>query len=111
MLFLLLRLLRILTLSKNMDHFTHNIIRNELLAITSRPPPDPADWAFSPYNDSLFPQAHPECVPAADSMTAGKEKSMEKSMDGRREGREGVTPEEWVKRGSEAIKSAMVCYA
>ncbi|KAF8347412.1 Bestrophin, RFP-TM, chloride channel-domain-containing protein [Amanita rubescens] len=38
----------------NLDHFTHNIIRNELRAVTSAPPPDPADWVFSPENDLTF---------------------------------------------------------
>jgi len=38
----------------NLDHFTHNIIRNELRAVTSAPPPDPADWVFSPENDLIF---------------------------------------------------------
>lgn len=27
---------------------------NELRAITSAPPPDPADWVFSPENDLTF---------------------------------------------------------
>lgn len=89
-----------------MDHFTQNIIRNELLAITSRPPPDPADWAFSPFNDSLFTSAHPMC--ASDTMATDKEKGT--NADGGHERREGVTPEEWVKKGSDAIKGAMVCY-
>ncbi|KAG5653807.1 hypothetical protein H0H81_010275 [Sphagnurus paluster] len=39
---------------QNLDHFTNNIIRNELRAITSAPPPDPARWAFAPENDMLF---------------------------------------------------------
>ncbi|KAF8066963.1 Bestrophin, RFP-TM, chloride channel-domain-containing protein [Lyophyllum atratum] len=38
----------------NLDHFTNNIIRNELRAITSAPAPDPARWAFSAENDLLF---------------------------------------------------------
>ncbi|KAF9004543.1 Bestrophin, RFP-TM, chloride channel-domain-containing protein [Cyathus striatus] len=38
----------------NLDHFTNNIIRNELQALTSMPPPDPAHWAFSPENNLLF---------------------------------------------------------
>ncbi|KAF8730060.1 hypothetical protein AX14_005754 [Amanita brunnescens Koide BX004] len=38
----------------NLDHFTHNIIRNELWAVTSAPPPDPEDWAFSPENNLTF---------------------------------------------------------
>ena len=86
-----------------MDHFTQNIIRNELNAITSRPPPDPAIWAFSAYNDCLFPNAHPSCAPMM-----GSDKEKEMGME--HEKREGVTPEEWVKRGSAAIKNAMTCY-
>ncbi|EEB97189.1 hypothetical protein MPER_03542 [Moniliophthora perniciosa FA553] len=38
----------------NLDHFTQNIIRNELKAITSTAAPDPARWAFVPENDLLF---------------------------------------------------------
>ncbi|KAJ7803154.1 Bestrophin, RFP-TM, chloride channel-domain-containing protein, partial [Mycena olivaceomarginata] len=38
----------------NLDHFTHNIIRNELRAITSAAAPDPDRWIFSPENDMLF---------------------------------------------------------
>ena len=92
--------------SQNMDHFTHNIIRSELLAITSRPPPDPADWAFSPYNDNLFRSAHPDCAP--ESMTTDNEKGM--GADAAHHKRDELTPEDWVKKGSEAIKNAMVCY-
>ncbi|KIK63996.1 hypothetical protein GYMLUDRAFT_162017 [Collybiopsis luxurians FD-317 M1] len=57
----------------NLDHFTHNIIRNELRAITSTPPPDIARWAFVPENDLLF---------ASDVHND-----------------ERVTPQEWVSRG------------
>ncbi|KAI3610776.1 UPF0187-domain-containing protein [Moniliophthora roreri] len=39
---------------QNLDHFTQNIIRNELKAITSTAAPDPARWAFVPENDLLF---------------------------------------------------------
>jgi len=38
----------------NIDHFTHNIIRNELRAITAIPAPNPSVWAFSPENDLIF---------------------------------------------------------
>ncbi|KAK7062644.1 Glycine--tRNA ligase 1, mitochondrial [Paramarasmius palmivorus] len=38
----------------NLDHFTQNIIRNELKAITSTATPDPARWAFVAENDLLF---------------------------------------------------------
>ncbi|KAK1216396.1 hypothetical protein PQX77_021010 [Marasmius sp. AFHP31] len=38
----------------DLDHFTHNIIRNELRAITSMPAPDPARWVFDKENDLVF---------------------------------------------------------
>ncbi|KAF5339585.1 hypothetical protein D9611_011411 [Ephemerocybe angulata] len=38
----------------NLDHFTQNIIRSELKAVTSAPPPDPARWAFGAENNLLF---------------------------------------------------------
>ncbi|KJA27108.1 hypothetical protein HYPSUDRAFT_158134 [Hypholoma sublateritium FD-334 SS-4] len=38
----------------NLDHFTHNIIRNELRAVTSTPAPDPERWAFVAENNLLF---------------------------------------------------------
>ncbi|KAJ7910493.1 Bestrophin, RFP-TM, chloride channel-domain-containing protein [Mycena leptocephala] len=58
----------------NLDHFTHNIIRNELRAITSSAPPLPDRWIFSPENDMLF------------------------ATDVERD--ERVGPNEWVRRGS-----------
>ncbi|KAF7364911.1 hypothetical protein MVEN_00361600 [Mycena venus] len=70
----------------NLDHFTHNIIRNELRAITSAPAPNPDRWrltplsslqVFSPENDLLF---------ASDM-----------------EHDERVGPNEWVRRGSAPI--------
>ncbi|KAF5310092.1 hypothetical protein D9619_010530 [Psilocybe cf. subviscida] len=60
----------------NLDHFTHNIIRNELLAVTSTPPPDPTLWAFVPDNDLLF--------------TTGTD--------------ERVSPDEWISRGTNAMQ-------
>ncbi|KAH8827642.1 Bestrophin, RFP-TM, chloride channel-domain-containing protein [Flagelloscypha sp. PMI_526] len=57
----------------NLDHFTNNIIRNELIAITSSAPPDPANWAFAPENDCVF--------------------STDYVND------ERVTPDEWVSKG------------
>ncbi|KAF8880641.1 UPF0187-domain-containing protein [Infundibulicybe gibba] len=69
----------------NLDHFTHNIIRNELRAITSTPPPDPAHWAFAPENDLVFGLA-----PAP----GGGEN-------------ERVTPGEWIKRGIVEIESSL----
>ncbi|TFK34654.1 Bestrophin, RFP-TM, chloride channel-domain-containing protein [Crucibulum laeve] len=38
----------------NLDHFTNNVIRHELMAVTSAPPPNPDIWAFSPENNLLF---------------------------------------------------------
>ena len=37
-----------------MDHFTHCIIREELWAITARPPPGLSNWVHSPANDHVF---------------------------------------------------------
>lgn len=62
-----------------MDHFTFNIIRNELLAIVSRPPPEPKDWVFSPLNDFVL---NPDLNDA-------------------------VTPDEWLERGVGGIKGAL----
>jgi predicted membrane chloride channel (bestrophin family) len=65
----------------NLDHFTHNIIRNELRAVTSAPPPDPADWVFSPENDLVF----------ANNYTTD----------------ERVAPEDWMKRDYAAMLAAL----
>ncbi|KAF9450845.1 UPF0187-domain-containing protein [Macrolepiota fuliginosa MF-IS2] len=59
----------------NLDHFT-NIIREELKAVTSTPPPDPSHWAFVPGNDLVFAN---------------------------NEGDERIPPSEWVKRGPDEI--------
>jgi putative membrane protein len=64
----------------NLDHFTRNIIRNELHAITSTAPPDPSVWAFAPENNLIF---------------AANEKQ------------ERVPPEEWVRRGYGRMQAAM----
>ncbi|KAG6918810.1 hypothetical protein DXG01_011562 [Tephrocybe rancida] len=64
----------------NLDHFTNNIIRNELRAITSAPPPDPERWAFAAENDLLFSN----------------------TTDGER-----ATPSEWMQRGQVAMQKAM----
>jgi predicted membrane chloride channel (bestrophin family) len=65
----------------NLDHFTHNIIRNELHAITSTAPPDPAVWAFSAENNLVF---------AANPRTD-----------------ERASPEEWVQRGYPRMQAAL----
>ncbi|KAF6760426.1 Bestrophin, RFP-TM, chloride channel-domain-containing protein [Ephemerocybe angulata] len=63
----------------NLDHFTQNIIRSELKAVTSAPPPDPARWAFGAENNLLF---------AADL-------------------NDRVPPQEWVDRGFRDILTAL----
>ncbi|KAF9531349.1 Bestrophin, RFP-TM, chloride channel-domain-containing protein [Crepidotus variabilis] len=55
----------------NLDHFTHNIIRNEMKAITSTPPPDPAHWAFVLENNLLFSHNFDERVSPAEWMARG----------------------------------------
>ncbi|KAF8218041.1 Bestrophin, RFP-TM, chloride channel-domain-containing protein [Mycena galopus ATCC 62051] len=65
----------------NLDHFTNNIIRNELRAITSATAPEPDRWIFSPENDMLF---------ATDV-----------------EHDERVGPNEWVRRGSNSMLGAL----
>jgi len=55
----------------NMDHFTHNIIRSELRALTALPVPDPSIWAFSPYNDQIFGSRGAERVPPDEWMRRG----------------------------------------
>ncbi|KAJ7062112.1 Bestrophin, RFP-TM, chloride channel-domain-containing protein [Mycena amicta] len=65
----------------HLDHFTQNIIRSELRALTSAPAPDPERWVFAPENDLLF--------------TADVEQD------------ERVGPEMWVHRGSGAMLGAL----
>ncbi|KAF9261132.1 UPF0187-domain-containing protein [Marasmius fiardii PR-910] len=64
----------------NLDHFTHNIIRNELQAITSTPPPIPAKWAFVPENDLVF---------AKDPLVGQR-----------------LTPQEWMEKGYYQMQAA-----
>ncbi|KAG5353294.1 hypothetical protein C0989_008512 [Termitomyces sp. Mn162] len=64
----------------NLDHFTGDIIKNELRVITSAPPPDPLRWAFAAENDLLFSN----------------------SIDGER-----ITPTEWMQRGHVAMQKAL----
>ncbi|KLO15172.1 UPF0187-domain-containing protein [Schizopora paradoxa] len=72
----------------NMDHFTQNIIRAELHALTSFPPPAPVDWVFSPKNDQLF---------FTDDVKDAKARSRA----------DRTAPTEWVERGANAIKHAL----
>ncbi|PFH51581.1 hypothetical protein AMATHDRAFT_74791 [Amanita thiersii Skay4041] len=65
----------------NLDHFTHNIIRNELRAVTSAPPPEPEKWAFSAENNMVF--------------------SSNVEMD------ERLAPEDWMKRGMGPMRVAL----
>ncbi|KAG8937755.1 hypothetical protein FRC00_001175 [Tulasnella sp. 408] len=62
----------------NLDHFTRNIIRVELAALTSRPPPNLEDWALSPDNNNVF---------------------------GRNEA--PLAPREWMERGEQAVWSVL----
>ncbi|KAG1741668.1 Bestrophin, RFP-TM, chloride channel-domain-containing protein [Suillus lakei] len=64
----------------NMDHFVHNIIRQELRAIMAMPTPDPGAWAFSSENDLLFASSDKE---------------------------EHVSPSEWVQRGIPRMRDAL----
>ena len=68
-----------------MDHFTHNIIRNELQAITAFPPPDASEWVFSDKNDCVFSGLRHEPSESDDN----------------------APPEVWVKRGVGAMRSAL----
>lgn len=67
-----------------MDHFTHNIIRNELRAIMCAPPPDISVWAFSPSNDALFATSPP-----------AEDRS------------DRAAPEEWLRRGTREMQAAL----
>jgi len=66
----------------NLDHFTGNIIRNELHAISSAPPPDPKQWAFVSENDLVF-----------GGLRGGRE--------------ERISPETWVQRGYPRMQAAL----
>ncbi|KZP32154.1 UPF0187-domain-containing protein [Athelia psychrophila] len=65
----------------NMDHFTNNIIRNELRAVTAVPAPKIAIWAFSSRNNLIFAS--------------------------QRENKDHVTPAEWVTQGSSKMVEAL----
>lgn len=72
-----------------MDHFTHSIIRPELMAITSLPTPDPADWVFSPSNDVVF-----------DAHNLPTDRNASRVI-------ERGTPNEWVAKGPAQIREAL----
>ena len=72
-----------------MDHFTHSIIRPELIAITSLPTPEPADWAFSPLNDFVM-----------DSQGLPSDRNASRII-------EKATPEEWVRRGTGQMRDVL----
>lgn len=92
--------------AQNMDHFTRNIIRNELHAMTAFPPPAPDVWAFSPRNDRLFSTSvRPGAAmdPAASSHSVGAGLGVGSSIG--EVG--GVSPADWVQRGPHAILDAL----
>jgi len=64
----------------NLDHFTHNILRYEMRAITAHSAPDPVRWAFSHDNDLIF---------------SGSDSG------------ERVSPQEWIQRGPSDIQAAL----
>ncbi|KAF8990861.1 Bestrophin, RFP-TM, chloride channel-domain-containing protein [Cyathus striatus] len=63
----------------DLDHFTNDVMRNELKAITSAPPPDPNRWIFVPENNVLF-------------STNVEER---------------ITPNEWANMGPEKIQNSL----
>ncbi|KAL0058351.1 hypothetical protein AAF712_014970 [Marasmius tenuissimus] len=66
----------------NLDHFTHNIIRNELRAITSTPAPDPDGWVFDKENDLVFAREY--------NLTD-----------------ERLTPQDWMNKGYQEMQRAL----
>lgn len=80
----------------SLDHFTHNIIRAELRAITAAPAPEPSMWAFSPLNDAVF---------APDAGFSGGNMSPRDPLS--RSEQERGTPDEWVSRGKNDMLRAM----
>ncbi|KAG8854324.1 hypothetical protein FRB96_007729 [Tulasnella sp. 330] len=65
----------------DLDHFTDNIIRPELNALTSRPMPNISSWAFDTENTHLF--------------------------FGHGRGEMGVTPDSWIQRGDDAVREVL----
>ena len=93
-----------------MDHFTHCIIREELWAMTARPPPGVSQWTHSPANDHVFYNSilHKAShnVSMYDVDTLGSEK--------KGAGATGVcrppiarTPSDWVQGGVGGIRDAL----
>jgi putative membrane protein len=84
-----------------MDHFCANIIRSELAAITASPAPDLASWAFAPANDRVFAAfaRAPAVAPGNASIAA--------SVPGPHDD-VPTSPDEWVRRGSERMRRALV---
>lgn len=86
----------------NMDYFTYVIIRkppffssetnvsrfplgNELRAITATPAPDPSVWAFSNYNDHIFPTSPHESEDSSNH----------------------TSPHVWMSRGLDSMQNAL----
>ncbi|KAF9233565.1 Bestrophin, RFP-TM, chloride channel-domain-containing protein [Melanogaster broomeanus] len=68
---------------KDMHFIVHNIVRKELHAITSMPPPNPRKWAFSDLNSSLFPSCDSDKddkVTPSDVARRGKETDLRKAL-------------------------------
>jgi len=65
----------------DLDHFTNEIIRQELAAISATPTPDPKDWVFSPVNNRF--------------------------IDPHDSSARNATPEEWVNRGMGQLQAAL----
>ena len=83
-----------------MDHFTHNIIRNELRAITTRPPPDPADWAFSPFNDRVISSSQHD-------IKGREQRNQSEKFGAGGGGVEHRTPDEWVRGGLGGVRDGL----
>lgn len=64
--------------SSNSNSF-HLFSGNELRAVTSTPPPDPALWAFAPENNLLFSTGNDDRVTPADWLVKGPN-AMQKNL-------------------------------
>jgi hypothetical protein len=84
----------------NMDHFTHNIIRKELQALTSLPMPDPTKWAFSPDNDAVFDTDGHVIYLDTEDLNEGDEVIHPEHAN-------VASPNEWIKRGEAVIRAAL----